>query len=140
MEHKEKSSQFPGTEWRSKDFPQLCVIQAGQTGDASHVAAAAALDDNTDILVIASDTKEETINLVTYFESVTRHAPGCLKRKHVRLIVLESGLQGEKVRHVALYNMMVDDKNGKRVDLKKLVDSSENKVRKLLLPDQTKVR
>ena len=113
---------------------------ASQTGDASHVAAAAALDDDTDILVISPEKKEETSEIVIYFKSVTQHAEVYLEQERVRFIALDSTSQDEQTRHVALYDMMVDGLNGKSVNLKKLVDWSDDKVRDLLSQDQTKVR
>ena len=114
------------TTWTSDGLPkdvkgQLCVIQAGQTGDASHVAAAAGLDDNTDILVISPEKKDETSELVKYFEYVTSFAKGVPERERVRFIALESTSQDKKVRCKALYNLMVDDPSDKRVDLKKVL-------------------
>ena len=93
MERKKKSIQLLHNEWH---LPQLCVIRAGQTGDASHVAAAAALDDDTDILVISQEKKEETSELVIYFKSVTQHAEVYLEQERVRFIALDSTSQDEQ--------------------------------------------
>ena len=118
------------TVWTSGGLPkdvkyQLCVVQAGQTGDASHVAAAAALDDNTDILVISPE-KEETTQLMVYFKSVTHLSTKNPGRERVRFIALKPKPGESKARDIALYNMMVDDQTNQRVDLKTLVGLAED--------------
>ena len=140
--HFKMESTPPSNKWTSRALPgrcQLCVIQVGQTGDAPHVAAAATLDDNTDILVISANPEDKESEIVTYFKSVTNHATVSLERERVRFITLESTTQDKKARDVRLYNMMNDDVSGKRVVLKKLVNLSTPQVRELLR-DQPEVR
>ena len=89
---------------------QLVVTLATQTGDQAHVAAAAALDDRTDVLVIFSSdrTKDEAARdaSVQYFRQAT-----------------DSGTILERVHQICLdshemaygwYSTLVDGKDGYR--------------------------
>ena len=90
---------------------QLIVTLAAQTGDQAHVAAAAALDDRTDILVIFSektDSSEARQASINYFQGATG-ATDTSTRKRVHQIYPDKHADSIKV-----YNMLVDGENGWR--------------------------
>lgn len=94
---------------------QLIVTLAAQTGDQAHVAAAAALDDRTDVLVIFSLEKTKSPEArqasVKYFQGATG-TTDTTTPKRVHQICLES-----HVDSIKLYNTLVDG-NGWRRDMK----------------------
>ena len=82
---------------------QLVVTLATQTGDQAHVAAAAALDDRTDILVIFSSdkTKDEARDAsVRYFQQATGNST---IPERVHQICLD-----DHDKSHTLYSMLVD--------------------------------
>ena len=95
---------------------QLIVTLAAQTGDQAHVAAAAALDDRTDVLVIFSLEKIDSFKVrqasVEYFQRATGTTDTTIP-KRVHQICVNEHLKDS----VKLYNALVDP-NGERKDLK----------------------
>jgi hypothetical protein len=119
----------PDTVWTSNGLPgdiqrQLCVVQASQTGDITHVAAAAVLDDKTDVLIMSSDRSKSFEEIAGYYGSVTKGASSVPDRIRVRPIVLPQK-DGQKGRDIKLYNMITDDTENKRVRVYDIKDRVE---------------
>ena len=90
---------------------QLIVTLAAQTGDQAHVAAAAALDDRTDVLLIFSEktnSSEARQASIKYFQGATG-TTDTTTLKRVHQIYLDKPEDSIK-----LCNMLVDGTNGLR--------------------------
>ena len=110
---------------------QLIVTLAAQTGDQTHVAAAAALDDRTDVLVIFSlertNSSEARQASVTYFQGATG-TTDTTTPKRVHQICLDKHADSIKV-----YNMLVDG-TGHRRDIEWIAPPEQGQ------PENTKIR